>query len=412
VSLQGSFETISLRDVMTLLASSRKSGELRVVGGQMQGRVWLVDGDLVASKVGKSEDHADALFELLRLADGTFVFKDGLEAPEPAEATPIEPVLRLAERRLAEWQDVQLVVPSLEHRVRLVPDLPATDVTLTAEEWHLVMAVALSATVRGVLEELGLGQLEGCKGIKGLVDAGLVIVEPPRVRPATSSDSGRAGRRLPVGAGSRASADESVRPPRLLPRPAVSSFGLTAALLPDSSDEDSDQVSYQSRAEASGPSPAGRASLSPVSYESTFDDEDRYAGGAVSLAGPTRSPFDDSGFGHQLGFAPSEDVSLPGYGEVTHLDGVIEAPRSSRFEALGAYDYEAPDGPEASDSPHQDDVRVPLVGAESDFERRPYSAPTPDYESEPSQAASQDREPGGDSINRGLLLKFLSSVRS
>ncbi|MGH9123598.1 MAG: DUF4388 domain-containing protein, partial [Acidimicrobiales bacterium] len=193
MSLQGSFQTIALPDVMTLLASSSKTGELRVVSGHVEGRLWLHEGQLVQSGVGKAKGHVDAMFELLRLSDGNFVFRDGVEASEPDVATAVEPVVRLAQERLAEWQQIEAVVPSLEHRVRLVPELPASEVTLSAEDWKLVIAVALAGTVRGVVEELEVDYFDGCRGVKRLVDANLVLVESPRVR--TTSESARPGRR-------------------------------------------------------------------------------------------------------------------------------------------------------------------------------------------------------------------------
>jgi hypothetical protein len=198
VSLQGSFETIALSDVMALLAASAKSGELRVVSGHVEGRLWLQHGQIVASNVGRTDDYVDALFELLRLTEGNFVFRDGVDPPEPADpsevpvALDVEPVLRQAQARLAEWKDIVQVVPSAEHRVHLVAELPAPEVTLSAEDWQMVMAVALAGSVQGVLEELHRGQFDGFRGIRRLVEAGLVEVEPPRVRTTGS----RVGRRL------------------------------------------------------------------------------------------------------------------------------------------------------------------------------------------------------------------------
>jgi hypothetical protein len=198
VSLQGSFETIALSDVMALLAASAKSGELRVVSGHVEGRLWLQRGQIVASNVGRSDDHVDALFELLRLTEGNFVFRDGVDPPEPADpsqapvALDVEPVLRQAQARLAEWKDIIQVVPSAEHRVHLVAELPTPEVTLSAEDWQLVMAVALAGSVQGVLEELHRGQFDGFRGIRRLVEAGLMVIEPPRVR----TTGPRIGRRL------------------------------------------------------------------------------------------------------------------------------------------------------------------------------------------------------------------------
>ena len=184
---------------MALLAASTKSGELRVVGSHVEGRLWLRRGQLVASTVGKTHDHVEALFELLRLTEGNFVFRDGVDPPEPADPTPpaepveVDPVLRQAQDRLAEWKDIIEVVPSVEHRVRLIAELPAPEVTLSAQDWQMVMAVALAGSVQGVLEELHAGEFDGFRGIRRMVDAGLVVIEPPRVR----TIGPRPSRRLP-----------------------------------------------------------------------------------------------------------------------------------------------------------------------------------------------------------------------
>jgi hypothetical protein len=179
---------------MALLATSGKSGELRVVSGHIEGRLWLQDGQLVASAVGKDHDHVDAMFELLRLSEGTFVFKDGVEAPEAEPPAAVDPIVRQAQERLQEWRQIEAVVPTLEHRVRLVPDLPAPEVTLSSDDWTLVIAVALAGTVRGVVEELQVNYFDACRGVKRLVDAGLALVEAPRVR-GGSADSAHSARR-------------------------------------------------------------------------------------------------------------------------------------------------------------------------------------------------------------------------
>lgn len=179
---------------MALLATSGKSGELRVVGGHIEGRLWLHDGQLVSSAVGKDHDYVDAMFELLRLSEGTFVFKDGVEAAEPEAPAAVEPIVRQAQERLQEWRQIEAVVPTLEHRVRLVPELPAPEVTLSSNDWTLVTAVALAGTVRGVVEELQVNYFDACRGLKRLVDAGLVLVEAPRVRGA-SVELSHGGRR-------------------------------------------------------------------------------------------------------------------------------------------------------------------------------------------------------------------------
>src|SRR5690349_6238345 len=101
VSLQGSLETFALPDVLVLLASTKKDGELRVVGGRTDGKVWLDKGQIVqTTHGGKDVPAIDGVFELLRLSAGTFSFESDHTAPKPGEPVMIDLVMADAQTRL------------------------------------------------------------------------------------------------------------------------------------------------------------------------------------------------------------------------------------------------------------------------------------------------------------------------
>lgn len=419
MSLQGSFQTIALTDVMALLASSNKSGELRVVGGHVEGRLWIHDGRLVESKVGKAHEHVDAMFELMRLSEGNFVFKDGVEAPAPEEATPIESVVHDAEERLREWRDIEQVVPSLEHRVRLIPDLPTAEVTLTAQEWRLVMAIALAATVHGVLEELALGQFEGCRGIRRLVDAGLVLVEPPRVRPSGPD------------------------PARLARRAAATSNGSSDGL--HGLAEGSLRLPRVSRHPAPAPAqPAGASAGSLVFAPATFSQPEVEAVPEMAAPGSATSLGDLSSFVEGLGRMTEhgDDELQPTYGEQDDLDVVyfpvvgdeydtslfaVAQPPEPSSVAPPAPDEPAPEAHrsrwsrKAVPSGHDDAqsatsalaaAAAAAAAAASAANGHSSTAPVNGTDHGSGAPGLTEPDPEGETLNRGLLLKFLSSVRS
>ncbi len=367
MSLKGSFETIALPEVMALLASSNKSGELRVVGGHLEGRLWLEDGCLVASSVGKAHGHVEALFELLCLTEGNFVFTDGAVSAAPEEPIPVAPVVRQAEERLQEWRDIESIVPSLEHRVRLIPDLPTPEVTLTADEWRLVMAIALAGTVRGALEELSLSHFEGCRGIRRLVDFGLVLVEPPRVRPS-ASDPARLARRSAPDNGSPVAADGAVRSPRLVRRPAAAH------------DE---------------PSPVAIPTLSVVaSIDDGFSPDDDQGDPDVVFF-----PLHDDGYDEaSYAVAEEEPLAVP-WGEPASRPPVSRLASTELGAAVAA----------AAAAAARAATPVPVPAVKS----APAPAPIPVAAATATERKERpERDSQNDPINRGLLLKFLSSVRS
>ena len=193
--LQGSLETFALPDVLTLLASTAKSGELRVTGAGTDGRMWLVGGDLVASASGRApagdSAHADVLFELLRLEGGTFVFTEG-DPESDGEPEAILPVLEEATERLDAWRTIAAVVPSMAVSTGLSAELHAPTVTLTADRWRAIVAVASARTVGDVARRLGLGEFDACRLVKELVDDGLVVVavaDPPELEPEPADEA-------------------------------------------------------------------------------------------------------------------------------------------------------------------------------------------------------------------------------
>jgi hypothetical protein len=184
VSLHGTLETFALPDVLALLAATKKSGELRVVGGATDGRVWFDAGAVVGSEVGRAVTFVDAVFELLRLESGKFSFDAEKAAPAPGEPAAIEPLLAEAQARLAEWKSIEAVIPSLDHGVKLVPEVRDPHVMVTGEQWRALVGVASAPSVTAVVERLGVGEFDACRTLKGLVEAGLVRVEE-RAVPAT-----------------------------------------------------------------------------------------------------------------------------------------------------------------------------------------------------------------------------------
>ena len=188
MSLQGSLAGFPLPDVLALLASTKKRGELRVTGQQGAGRVWIADGAVVGAEAGSSRVPADVLFRLLRVDSGSFTFDPNADVPS-GKPQELDPLLTEARTRLSEWQLIEAVVPSLATTVALADELPATKVTVTAAQWRAVRAVAGGATVEDVARVLDTDEFGACQMVKRLVDAGLVAVGDGESGVADRADS-------------------------------------------------------------------------------------------------------------------------------------------------------------------------------------------------------------------------------
>jgi len=183
VSLQGSLEGFPLPDVLALLASTKKTGELRVAGHQGAGRVWLSEGAVAGIEADDAKSSVDALFRLLRVETGSFTFDADAKVPD-SRPEPLESLLADAQTRLADWRVIEAVVPSLAVGVQLADELPGPKVSVSAAQWRALRAVAAGETVNDVAGALDLNEFEACRTVKRLVDAGLVAVEGTDAAPS------------------------------------------------------------------------------------------------------------------------------------------------------------------------------------------------------------------------------------
>ncbi len=179
MALQGTIETFALPDVMRLLASTKKTGCLRLSGGRGNGSVWVDSGTIVASEASGAR-HAtspvDVFFELLRFTEGDFVFDADVTADSPGSAAEVEPTLEEAEKMLSEWKAIEAVVPSLAAWVELAPELTDEEITVDRARWRLLVAVASGVSVGELGDQLEMSELTISRQVKELVDAGLVQV--------------------------------------------------------------------------------------------------------------------------------------------------------------------------------------------------------------------------------------------
>ena len=182
MALQGTLDTFALADVLRLLATTAKTGRLRVEGDRGHGDVWLRDGTVMASSAERAIDGApseEIVFELLRFEVGSFDFELDEPSPNGEQPEDVEVLLRDANALLSEWKDLEKVVPSLEHQVTLVDTLPGDDVTIAAEHWPTVVAVGTGKSVGQLASALTLGELGVTRKVRDLVELGVVSLDEP-----------------------------------------------------------------------------------------------------------------------------------------------------------------------------------------------------------------------------------------
>jgi hypothetical protein len=188
VALQGDLTSFALPDVLRLLAGAGKSGQLDVAGPGVTGEVLLHEGTIAAASTSaaRTDDPADVVFELLRIAEGSFSFEEG-EVADAGVAADIEGTLSAASALVEEWAEIEAVVPSMEAWVSLAPELDLEEVTVSAAQWRAIVATGSGGNVHDLATALDLTDLAASRQVVELVEAGLAEVrathgyQPPQI---------------------------------------------------------------------------------------------------------------------------------------------------------------------------------------------------------------------------------------
>jgi hypothetical protein len=304
----------------------------------------------------------DALFELLRFEDGAFTF-DADATPEGDARHDVEHLLAGAEALLAEWREIEAVVPTLASWVTMRADLPGDEVSVDQARWTTLVAVGSGASVQAIGDTLGLAELPVSRAVRDLVDLGVVTVEARAAAPAPAAAQ-------PMVQAHEASADD------VAPLPAPTDDETPAESVPavDAAE------AHDADGDGAIPGPKARRARPRLAQPSD---------GAADVF----VPMDLSALQHQ-----------GTYDEAAGTDAadVDEADLAAAFPGLAAQGASVDDDETtrqlANLSPRAAEAVRAAAAAETDAERDAALA----------EAAEGEDEP----LNRGLLLKFLSSVKS
>lgn len=388
MALSGTLDTFALPDVLRLLATTAKSGRLRITGDRGSGSVWVEDGDVVATELTASNGFApsasEVIFGLLRFDNGSFTFESGARAAHADHPNSMEPILADAENMLAEWRSIEEVVPSLEVWVGLISKLNGPDVMIDANRWCCIAAVGSGAQVGAVAETLELTEIEACRTVKELIELGLVeLVDEP------------------IGA---------VAPAAILAEP-IPAF--------DDDTEDEPSMVDEMLSGAFDDQPIGGADA--LAFDSPDTDEPEDTEDSESIAEPAADEMDSMAppATDDNIFAPAEDDhshdpnTVPSLASLEPSEGSIDPLLRSAEPLMPGGDLF---GGASADDAETDDLN-PAEMARQLANLSPKAAKAVAAAAKASTDAERDAalaavEAEDDTVNRGLLLKFLGSVDS
>ncbi len=226
MSLNGRLESIPLVEVLRLLARSKQTGALRIEVAGNEAKIYLDEGrlsfattksdallrvellnaglvtnsswDVVERRKGTAHDAlvepyttrdlidfireagTDVIFKVARVGRGQFDFSEDVHPRyEIGESVDVEECIDEAEARIVAWEKIEEVVPSVDHRLALVPELPegAKDVTITGDTWRLLASVGDRGSIAAISERVGASEFVVAQAMAQLVRQGLVVVD-------------------------------------------------------------------------------------------------------------------------------------------------------------------------------------------------------------------------------------------
>lgn len=139
----------------------------------------LVTRDVI--RVFVQEQILDALFDLMRMASGTFEFASGDAAEEKLPVDiPVAQMLVEVSRRQSEWDQIQQAIPDLDH----VPDFvtegtSSSSASLEPDEFTVLANVDGARSIRELAADLGYSEFEAARIVYGLLLLGVISIRPP-----------------------------------------------------------------------------------------------------------------------------------------------------------------------------------------------------------------------------------------
>jgi len=174
---------ISAEQLKAALAAQKQAGE-----GARIGAILLSSGVLDRGTLEQAvrEQIQDTAFKFFSWLDGEFEFSADEEVTDEDILVEmnVENVIMEGCRRIDEWELIFEQLGSLER----VPHLAYSErvqqrgeMTLTAEEWRVIVHIDGRADINVVLRDCGLDRFHGAKVIYSLYSSGLITVNEPAI---------------------------------------------------------------------------------------------------------------------------------------------------------------------------------------------------------------------------------------
>lgn len=234
MALTGNIEVFPLPEVLRLLARSGKNGCLRIETSGVDGRIYLHEGALSLATASSDVDFLDqaiasgiidpsriegrdhvslpdallesrtadefsdfvrehvveSLYRIRKPGGGTFEFLvDAGSRFDTGQAFDTEQVVAEADRRAADWADIEQTISDMDLAVRMVRELRDAEVTVNAPTWRVLSSLEGGSSVTEIARMLGTTKFRAAREVAQLMRKSLIEVVPAPVTIAHTAPS-------------------------------------------------------------------------------------------------------------------------------------------------------------------------------------------------------------------------------
>lgn len=185
MKLEGSLETIPLRELVDIAIYSSVTGALNIYPCHgAQGRLYFREGALYHAERGPATG-VEALAELMELGGG-FAFVSDMVSDQESLWGSLAHHLQTAERTAARWRQVRPYVPTLDLTPALLVGREAALCRIGPAHQPVLAAVDGQASLRQIAEGVGWATIDVAEAIVQMAVDGLIDLRSQR--PADEAD--------------------------------------------------------------------------------------------------------------------------------------------------------------------------------------------------------------------------------
>jgi hypothetical protein len=182
VDFHGSLDEFHIPDIVQFLSGAGKTGVLRLASSDLEGEVYLENGQIRHAVLGDLTGE-EAVYSLFLMSSGRFDFEPEVTCDASTVNSSNTNLLMEAARRKDEWDNViSKQIPDIDGIPEFVlPDQNDTgkQITLNTSEWIVLSKIDGRRSLRAVAKDANLSVYQACRLLFSLVSTGLIRFREP-----------------------------------------------------------------------------------------------------------------------------------------------------------------------------------------------------------------------------------------